>query len=292
MGCKDIPRTWCLVLGAYILSYSFRWVFCQLEVLQHFPAATIQQAIDQLPESLDETYVRVLSQIPRVDQAHAHRILECLMMAVRPLPLEELAEWLADEFEASPGGIPEYRATWSLDDQTRALLSTCSSLVTIVNDNWSGRQVVHFSHFSVKEFLMSNRFTSALEDSSRHQIVPGPAVHVHDTASFSITRTAPQLITGASANTPAVSLGGIATPVPSARAQSPFATLTPSRFPTFPERVGGQKPDGDGAITPSSTRWNYSKRKRTTPIEQTEGYTHTRSVRLFISASSTDTHTL
>ena len=102
-------------------------------------------------------------------------MLQCLVVAVRPLGVEELAELLAFEFDASQGGIPKYRATWRLDDQTQAVLSTCSSLVTIVNQGgWYG-QVVQFSHFSVKEFLMSNRLTSSLGDFSRYQILPGPA---------------------------------------------------------------------------------------------------------------------
>ena len=262
--------------------------------MRNCPATSIQQTLDQLPESLDETYVRVLSQIPRVDQAHAHHMLECLMVAVHPLPLEELAELLADEFDATPGGIPEYRANWRLEDQTRAVLSTCSSLVTIFNDNWSGRQVVHFSHFSVKEFLTSDRLTSTLGDFSRHHIFPGPAVQIHDAATFSITRTAPQSIIGVSAYTPAVSLGGAAAPVTSASAQFPSITPTilRSRSPTFPERFGGQKSDSDSAVAPSSTWWSYSKHKRTALIEQVEGYTHTRAVRPFLFASSTDTHTL
>jgi ankyrin repeat protein len=62
-----------------------------------------------------------------------------------------------------------------LDDQTQAVLSICSSLVTIVIDRWSGRQVVQFSHFSVKEFLISNRLTSPLGDFSRFQIHSVPA---------------------------------------------------------------------------------------------------------------------
>jgi cytohesin len=42
---------------------------------------------------------------------------------------------------------------------------------------WSGREVVQFSHFSVKEFLMSNRLTSPLGDLSRYQIHPGSSAH-------------------------------------------------------------------------------------------------------------------
>jgi hypothetical protein len=140
-------------------------------VLRHCLPASIRQTLDQLPQSLDETYVRVLSQISQANQAHAHRMLQCLLVAVRPLRVEELAEMLAFEFDAAQGGIPKYRAAWRLDDQTQAVLSTCSSLVTIVdNSDWyRRRQVVQFSHFSVKEFLLSNRLTSSI---SRYRISP------------------------------------------------------------------------------------------------------------------------
>jgi hypothetical protein len=68
------------------------------------------------------------------------------------------------------------------------------------------------------------------------------------------------------------------------------ATQPITRPPTmFCER--GES-DGDGAIAPASTRWNPLKRKRTKPVEQTQGYSHIRSVRLFLSVNFTDTHTL
>ena len=164
---------------SYLLLYRFRWVFCQLEVLRHCFPASIRRTLDQLPQSLDETYVRVLSQISQMNQAHAHRMLQCLLVAVRPLRVEELAELLAFEFDEEQRGIPKYRAAWRLDDQTQAVLSTCSSLVTIVDDktDWyfpqrRRRQVVQFSHFSVKEFLLSNRLTSSI---SRYRIFPESA---------------------------------------------------------------------------------------------------------------------
>jgi hypothetical protein len=87
--------------SSYLISARFRWVFCQLAVLQHCLTASIRETLDQLPETLDETYARVLSQIPPVNQAHAHRMLQCLMVAVRPLRVEELAELLAFEFGAN-----------------------------------------------------------------------------------------------------------------------------------------------------------------------------------------------
>ena len=106
----------------------------------------------------------------------------------------------------------------------------------------------------------------------------------------SITRAAPTPLT-ASARSTVVTLGGGGAPTTSALAQSTFVSLTPSRSPpVFPERVGGHKSDGDGALMPSSAWWGNSKRQRTNTIEQAEGYTHTRSVRPFLSTNFTDTH--
>jgi hypothetical protein len=141
---------------SYVFLCRFRWVLCQLEVLRRCLPASIRQTLDQLPESLDDTYLRVLRQIPQTNQAHAHRMLQCLMVAVRPLRVEELSELLAFEFDATRSGIPKYRAAWRLDDQTQATLSTCSSLVAVIDDRLYG-QIVQFSHFSVKEFLTSKR---------------------------------------------------------------------------------------------------------------------------------------
>ena len=154
-------------------------MFCQLEVLRHCIPASIRKTLDQLPKSLDDTYLRVLRQIPQANQAHAHRMLQCLVVAVRPLEVAELAELLAFEFDGAQGGIPKYCPALRLDDQTQAVLSTCSSLVTIVKecspDLGPDRQVVQFSHFSVKEFLVSNRLAPSLGDISQYNIRLGSA---------------------------------------------------------------------------------------------------------------------
>ena len=86
----------------------------------------------------------------------AYRLLQCLTVAVRPLQVEELAELLAFDFEASNSkGIPTLKEDWRWDDEEEAVLSTCSSLIVIVRDGDS--RIVQFSHFSVKEFLTSPR---------------------------------------------------------------------------------------------------------------------------------------
>ena len=80
---------------------------------------------------------------------------------------------LAFDFDKAPEGIPPLNADWRREDQEYAVLSTCSSLITVVHDGDS--RVVQFSHFSVKEFLTSDRLAAAVRDISFHHIPPAPA---------------------------------------------------------------------------------------------------------------------
>ena len=136
--------------------YRFRWVFCQLDALQHCIPPNLRRYLNELPETLDETYDRILKGINKAQRDNAHRLLQCLTVAVRPLLVEELAELLAFDFQAtSSGGIPTLKEDWRWDNKEEAVLSTCSSLLTIVPRDDS--RVVQFSHFSVKEYLTSPR---------------------------------------------------------------------------------------------------------------------------------------
>ena len=94
-------------------------------------------------------------------------------MAIRPLRLEELAEVLAFDFDDASGGIPQLNADWRREDQEQAVLSACSSLITVVRHGRS--RVVQFSHFSVKEYLTSGRLAAAAGNTSFHHIALAPA---------------------------------------------------------------------------------------------------------------------
>jgi hypothetical protein len=115
---------------------------------------------------LDETYERILREIRKPKQGHAHRLLQCLVAAVRPLRVKELAEVLAFDFSAE--GTPKLNLGWRWEDKEEAVMSACSSLVMIVKDGDS--RIVQFSHFSVKEFLTANRLTDPIRDVSRYHI--------------------------------------------------------------------------------------------------------------------------
>jgi hypothetical protein len=115
----------------------FRWVFCQLETLRQCLPSSVQLTLEELPESLDETYK--LKDIRKSNIAQAYRLLQCLAVAIRPLSVAELAELLVFDFTTAKGRIPELNTNWRWEDHEQAILSTCSSSITIVGSggSWS-----------------------------------------------------------------------------------------------------------------------------------------------------------
>ena len=99
--------------------------------------------------------------------------MQSLVAAVRPLHVEELAEVLAVDFNAEGLGIPKLNPGWRWEDQEEAVMSACSSLVIIIKDEDS--RIVQFSHFSVKEYLTSDRLAESSRDVSRYHILLEPA---------------------------------------------------------------------------------------------------------------------
>ena len=141
-------------------------MFCQLDLLRHCFPPSVRRILEELPESLDETYERILREIRKPNQGHAHRLLQCLVVAARPLRVKELAEVLAFDFNTR--GMPKLNPGWRWEDQEEAVTSACSSLVTMVKDG--DLQVVQFSHFSVKEFLTADRLVEPTRDVTRYYI--------------------------------------------------------------------------------------------------------------------------
>ena len=115
--------------------------------------SSIRKSLDELPITLDDTYERMLQGIPKEKFEHASRLFQCMVAAVRPLRVEELSELFAIEFGAH--NAPNLVAGWRPENPEEAVLSTCSTFIAIVDDRDS--KIVQFSHFSVKEFLTSDR---------------------------------------------------------------------------------------------------------------------------------------
>ena len=126
-------------------------MYCQLNTLRQCFPSSIGKTLEELPTTLNETYERTLDGIPKERKRHAHRLFQCLVAAIRPLRVEELAEIFAIGFDRS--GVHEFSEGWRPAHPEDDILAACSTLITVINNN--NLKIVQFSHFSVKEFLVS-----------------------------------------------------------------------------------------------------------------------------------------
>jgi hypothetical protein len=88
-------------------------------------------------------------------------------VSILPVRIEELTEVLVVDFDEE--GFPKRKASWRWEDQEQAVLSSCSSLIAIVDGEGKSR-ILLFFHLSVKEFLSSPRLVSPIQDVSRCHI--------------------------------------------------------------------------------------------------------------------------
>jgi hypothetical protein len=133
-----------------------------------------------------------LEEIGKRNWEYALRLFQCVAAASRPLHAEELAEFLAFDFDSE--STPTLQEDWREEDPAHAVRSTCSSLLAIVDVDDS--QVIQFSHFSVKEYLTSKRLLEAKDTISQfhvsmtqaHTIVGqaclGVLLHLHESIAW------------------------------------------------------------------------------------------------------------
>jgi hypothetical protein len=97
----------------------FRWVVCQVNRLCRTLPASIRKVLNDLPKTLDETYGRTLLGIDEEKREYAQRLFQCLMVSIRPLRVDELAEVLAVQFdEVAP---PTFNAAWRPENAEEAV---------------------------------------------------------------------------------------------------------------------------------------------------------------------------
>jgi ankyrin repeat protein len=108
--------------------------------------------------------------IDKQKRDYAYRLFQCLVVSKRPLRVEELAELFA--VQPNTGTILTFDAGWRPEDPEEFVLSACSTLVAVVNVGH--QKIVQFSHFSVREYLISHRI--AISDHvSRFHVLPRSA---------------------------------------------------------------------------------------------------------------------
>ena len=135
--------------------------------------SSIRKALDELPATLYDTYERALERISKEKRQHAHRLFLCLVGALRPLRAEELAELFAIDFDQD--SVSNFMEGWRPENPEEAVLSTCSTLISIIDDE--GGRIVQFSHFSVKEFLTSDRLRTSEVGNIHDYYIPLVAAH-------------------------------------------------------------------------------------------------------------------
>ncbi|KAH6952204.1 hypothetical protein DER45DRAFT_577719 [Fusarium avenaceum] len=131
----------------------FRWAACQLDSLaQCLSPRDIRIALETLPRDLNETYRRMLADIPPRHRPSATRLLQFLVHTKRPLKVTEAIEVIATQVEQEPRGFSvEGRLCQECD-----ILRYCPSLVVVAKvrrfDTFD--EELHLAHFSVKEYLL------------------------------------------------------------------------------------------------------------------------------------------
>ncbi|KAI9762711.1 MAG: hypothetical protein M1840_001178 [Geoglossum simile] len=144
----------------------FRWAICQLVALRKcFKVAKIREALNSLPETLGETYERIFRDVPSGYEREVRTILMLLTFSMRPMSVGEVAEATAVDLDKQKFD-PEDRFP-----DPYIVLELCSSLVTVTTQDMSNRyfggpsevKVLQFSHFSVQEYLLSDRARRKLQ---------------------------------------------------------------------------------------------------------------------------------
>ena len=129
--------------------------------------------MDELPETLDETYARILERIDEKKWKYAHIFFQCVAVAFRPLRVDELAQFLSFDFDTE--STPTFQADWQPEDPARTVLSTCSSFLSVVQPEGYRSPIVQFAHFSAQEYLTSARLAEAKDTISRYYLSMTPA---------------------------------------------------------------------------------------------------------------------
>jgi hypothetical protein len=150
----------------FIPSNGLNWLIANYNCCSTL-AQDLPRALPELPETLDQAYEQILKSIDSANRDHAYHLLQCLTVAIRPLRVEELTQVLAvNSGAAGRAGITRVKSGWRTADQRQVMsvLSECSSLI------WIDSQVVQLSHFSVKEFLTSERLANSRRGVSRYHV--------------------------------------------------------------------------------------------------------------------------
>ncbi|KAJ5372564.1 NACHT nucleoside triphosphatase [Penicillium concentricum] len=136
----------------------FRYVECQLLALKR---ARIRNELDKclrsLPRDLDETYERVLCSIDEGYVQEVRLILNLLCVSDQPVTMEQLIDALTIDVSASELQLDRDGRSFTEDD----ILDICLGLieVAVVEGDSRATAIARIAHFSVQEYLESDRIS-------------------------------------------------------------------------------------------------------------------------------------
>lgn len=98
---------------------------CQLDILKRlYRRSDVQKALKTLPRTLDETYDRILQNIPAEHYEYTRTAIQALLVSYRPLTVKELAEALTVNYEKELFDFKD--RFWDPHD----VLDFCSTLIS------------------------------------------------------------------------------------------------------------------------------------------------------------------
>jgi hypothetical protein len=151
----------------------------------------LEQTLVSLPRTLDATYERMLSAVDKDHSNDLLKILEFVAFAVVPVSLQLLDEMIVIDLHASP--LPQY-----LIDRRplsrQYILQICAEMFQVRDPEMESRILwregtgklakidpkseLRFSHFSVREFLFSERLRKSDRTMSEYSL-QSKAAHQH-----------------------------------------------------------------------------------------------------------------
>lgn len=112
----------------------------------------MRKKLKSLPKDLEGTYARILTEIHEDYREDALTALKWLTFSGRPLVLDELLEALL----LSPSRKPAYNPENRLSDP-HDIMQILPGLVSTSTNTKSSKEEIRLAHFSVKEYLMSEK---------------------------------------------------------------------------------------------------------------------------------------
>ncbi|KAH8700392.1 hypothetical protein BGW36DRAFT_425219 [Talaromyces proteolyticus] len=143
----------------------FRLAVCHLDDLkQNLNVEMLKRTLNSLPQSLEETYTKIISSIDTSHKRYTLQVLQWLVYAKRPPSIAELVEVLAVDTEKK-----EQRPFFDIKNRfpnPHDILKICSNLIVVEADVWDhpGSEKVKLSHASVRDYLVSEEFKARFGD--------------------------------------------------------------------------------------------------------------------------------